>query len=805
MTRRLRPFAVLLVAAFAAVPAFGQGFLVDRRPNVPIARSFEVTNVSVDARIRDQVAEVQVSQTFHNPGSVQTESEYLFPLPEDGAVQNFVLMVDGKELPGRLLPKDEARRIYENIVRSKRDPALLEYMGGGLIRTSVFPIPPGADRTVTMRYTQIVKRERDVVEFSYPFGTQKFTAKPIRNLKLSASIDSKDPIKSIYSPSHEMTSRRDDDHHATIKVEQHDVIPSTDFRVVYTLAEGNLGASVLSYRPTGSEDGYFLLLASPRVERTDDAPRPKSVVFVLDRSGSMSGKKIEQARGALKFVLDNLRDDDLFNIIAYDDRVEPFKPELQRYSAETRKEAVSYVENIQPGGSTNIDDALRSAMSMLKDDSRPNYVLFLTDGLPTAGETKEAAITENAHRSNNVHARLFSFGVGYDVNARLLDRLSGGNGGVSEYVKPDNDIETSVARFFSKMTSPALSAIQISMAGVDLNRIYPRDIPDLFDGGQLVIVGRYHNSSSTRVKVEGKVNGARYSQEFPADLAEAGRGWSSLDFVEKLWAIRRVGFIIDQIDLHGADRELTDELVELSKKYGILTPYTSFLADETVDLNARTANADRARSDLNRLGEVQGRFGVGQREAKEFFKSADSLAVVTEPASRDERLDGFQANQPATDASSGPALAANPVFRNPVAKRAAPGLLAPQGSVASGSQTRAMGGTGGGMSGSRRFNGAGAYVTAKDFDGRDQLVTSVRTLGAKTFYKRGDRWVDADVTADDEAKAIAIEQFTDAYFRLARDQKTAENQYLTFHEPVTVKLDGQVYKIDPPKGESPVR
>ena len=163
-------FAAAALCVVSAIPAMlrTQGIMIDRRPHIPIARSYEIREVSVDARVRDQVAEVQVSQTFHNPGSIQIEAEYLFPLPEEGAIQNFVLLVDGKELPGRLLPKDEARRIYEEIVRTKRDPALLEYMGRGLYRTSVFPIPPGADRKVTMRYTQICKRDRDVVEFSYP-------------------------------------------------------------------------------------------------------------------------------------------------------------------------------------------------------------------------------------------------------------------------------------------------------------------------------------------------------------------------------------------------------------------------------------------------------------------------------------------------------------------------------------------------------------------------------------------------------------------------------------------------------------
>src|SRR4051794_22612256 len=215
-----------LVVLFGTQVVRAQGFIVDRRPTMPIGRSFEIREVSIDARVRDQVAEVRIAQTFHNPGSVQIESEFLFPLPEDGAVQNFVLMVDGRELPGRLLPKDEARRIFEEIVRTKRDPALLEYMGKGLFKTSVFPIPPGADRKVTMRYTQLLRRDRDVVEFSYPLATQRFTAKPIGRLAINAQIESKDAIKNLYSPSHDAEIRRSGDHSATVKFEARNVVPA---------------------------------------------------------------------------------------------------------------------------------------------------------------------------------------------------------------------------------------------------------------------------------------------------------------------------------------------------------------------------------------------------------------------------------------------------------------------------------------------------------------------------------------------------------------------------------------------------
>jgi Ca-activated chloride channel family protein len=800
--------------------------MIDRRPHWPIARSFEIREVAVDARVRDQVAEVQVSQTFHNPGSVVIESEYLFPLPEEGAIQNFVLLVDGRELPGRILPKDEARRTFEEIVRTKRDPALLEYMGRGLFRTSVFPIPPGADRKVTMRYTQICKRDRDVVEFVYPFGTQKFTAKPIQRLSLTLRIESRDAIKSLYSPVYDARVERLGDHDARVTLDQRDVVPTTDFRLVYTLAEGALGATVLSYRPSTGEDGYFLLLASPEVKPPDVRTRPKTVVFVLDRSGSMAGKKIEQARNALRFVLNNLRDDDTFNIVAYDDRVETFRPELQRYSSRTRDEAERFVDNIREGGSTNIDAALQTALTMVPDDDRPSYILFLTDGLPTAGETNEMAIADRGRRANKYRARVFAFGVGFDVNARLLDRLSGGNSGTSEYVKPDENIEAHVSRFYSKMTSPVLSDIRIELTGTDVNRTYPRDLPDLFEGGQLIWSGRYRQGGRTTIRLSGKVGGERRSFEFPADLASTDRG-TAHDFVERIWALRRVGFIIDQIDLHGQNKELVDELVSLSTRYGILTPYTSFLADENVPLHALRENAARAHLSLNELERVTGLSAVEQRRMKgdlqdamkvaEPFTQGSASVPAAAPVTAGTQAGGAGSltpglptlGQAGADQSSRLAARrgsnATTVHRarskeeEALARGAAPS--APAGAMGGG-----MGGMGGMMAG-RPVGGnhyammmagkPGQNVRLKDAEGNEFVAASVRQVGKKTFYFKENRWIDSAVKPEQDAKATVIKQFSDDFFQLARAQKTELNQYLTFDQPVTVELDGAVYRIEP--------
>jgi len=766
--------------------ARAQGFIVDRRPAIQVGRSYEIREVSIDARVRDQAAEVQVAQTFFNPGSVQIESEFLFPLPEDGAVQNFVLLVDGRELPGRLLNKDEARRIYEEIVRTKRDPALLEYMGRGLYRTSVFPIPPGAFRKVTMRYTQLCRRDRDVIEFSYPLGTQKFTAKPVQRLTVNILLQSKNAIKSVYCPSDDARIDRVGDHEARISMERRDIVPSNDFRLVYSLSDGALGASVISYRPSSGDDGYFLLLASPEVKAADARPQPKTVLFVLDRSGSMAGTKIEQARKALKSVLNNLRDDDLFNIIVYDDRVESFKPELERYRSQSRAEAERFVDNIREGGSTNIDSALKTALGMVRDDSRPSYVLFLTDGLPTSGETQELKIADNCRHANSRRARVFCFGVGFDVNARLLDRLSGGNSGTSEYVKPDEDIEAHVGRFYAKMTSPVLADLRVELAGIDVNRTYPGDLPDLFEGGQIVWAGRYRQSGRTTLRITGKVGGERRSFEFPAELEDSDRG-SAHEFVERIWATRRVGYLIDLIDMSGQNRELIDELVSLSTRYGILTPYTAFLADERVPLHAAMQNARQAGENLAALRSVSGGYAVAQRDLKQFYMRYEKpeqagMAGMGTGMGGGTQFSGAYGNM------MGKQMAQNGQNQNPVAAARRPAAGYASRGEAPAQQAAPVLGAPGGL--------------LMDQQGEAQNVqTKLRQVGSKTFYFKENRWIDSMVMPEEDAKAKLIRQFSDDFFNLARSQSAELNQYLTFTEPVTIKLAGTVYRIDPAEGK----
>ncbi len=797
--KRLHAIVLGLVTALLSQPVFGQGLLVVHNSDqpVPLPRpiigpgpaqppmSYKIKELTVQARVTDQIARTQVSQSFVNTGSRQMEVSFVFPLPYDGAIDRLTFMVDGKEYEAKLLPAKEAREIYEGYIRRNQDPALLEWIGTGMFRTSVFPVPPGAERNVTLQYSQLLRKDRQLTDFLFPLSTAKYTSQPVEDVTFDVAIQSTDEIKSVYSPTHSIDVQRPGKHQAVVKFEAKNQIPTSDFRLFFDTAGGSLGASVLSYRPEPNEDGYFLLLASPEFKPASAERPPKTVILVVDRSGSMSGKKIEQAKEALKFVVNNLREGDLFNIVAYDSSIESFKPELQGFNKATREEALGWIDGIYAGGSTNIDGALATALDMIKDDTRPNFVVFLTDGRPTAGETNESKIVENSQENNKLKSRVISFGVGYDLNSRLLDRLSRANDGQSEFVRPDEDIETHVSRLYDKISSPVLTDVAVDFEfdevkveeGSPVNRIYPRDVRDLFEGEQLVIVGRYRKDGVAKVKINGKVMQDEQSFDFPATLTKHSAD-QSYAFVEKLWAMRRIGEIIDELDLHGTNEELINELVSLSTKHGILTPYTSFLADDQA-APAELAEAelqDRTRRALGRLKEVEGRAAFAQRAEKNLFREADKL-----PGS------GFGGGGLGSAAATPPAADAPLPNAKPTTASSSP-----RGAEVGAAKHEP----------SRQSTAGG--VTFRDIESDEEVYAdAVQVVGKETLYRRGNVWIaanakDVDVKKDD-AKIKKIKRFSDEYFKLIGANTASENAVLARQqegEQLLITLRGQVYLIE---------
>ncbi len=545
----------------------------DRRCFVPYL-PIKYHRVEVD--IRDQVAEVRVDQAFENPGDTALEATYVFPLPEDAAISDFTMLVDGEQLEGRLLDRDEARRIYEEIVSAQRDPALLEYVDRGVFQASVFPIPPHGERRIQISYTQVIEREHGLLRFHYPLSTEKFSPEPIPEVAVTANIESTQAIRNVYSPSHDVAITREGEHTATASLEMTDATPRTDFELVYSTSEDDIGLNLLTYR-VGDEPGYFLLLVSPKVEVESDEVEPKDVVIVLDTSGSMEGEKMEQAKEAAAYIVERLNPDDRFGLIAFNSKLW-LSHEGLLDAGDGRDEALDFIDDLHARGSTNIHDALLAALDQLSDGERPSLILFLTDGLPTVGITDPAAIVDAVGSAATESVRLFNFGVGYDVNAILLDDLAQRHHGLSEYVGPGEDVFTAVSGFYESVSDPVLTDISLDFGRLSVSDVYPNPLPDLFAGSQLVVAGRYRDSGTVDVTLTGSLEGATKEftfpdQSFPAQSTDDGN-------VPRLWATRKIGFLLNSVRFNGANDEVVDEIIELSKRFGIITPYTSFLVEE---------------------------------------------------------------------------------------------------------------------------------------------------------------------------------------------------------------------------------
>ncbi len=620
--------ALLVVVTFLVVAQSGwcDGILVPPfRPEVPY---FSIKYHHVKVEIEDQVSTTHVDQVFVNETNREQEATYIFPLPLGAVVKDFALIVDGKKMEGEMLPREKAVGIYEEIVRKRRDPALLEYTGRGMYKARIYPIPPHGERRIEINYTEMLPYDNGLVAYSYPMGTEKFSKEPIRETVFEAKLTAKTKIGTVYSPSHEVeivTKGRE----ATVSYEEKKTKPDRDLLLYYTLAQSEVGTSVLTFKEKG-EDGYFLLLASPPAgELANDRAAPKNVIFVLDRSGSMAGEKIEQARKALKFCVESLNPNDQFDIITFASTITSFGDGLKLADREQIEKARKFVAAIKASGGTDINGALKAALETRKPGV-PNYIAFLTDGLPTVGEVTDPdeiqkLVKQQAGKLKQTPTRLFAFGVGYDVDTHFLDKLTEDNSGLSTYVRPSEDIEVKVSNWYAKIAQPVLTELKLSFGSVKAYDMLPRELPDLFAGSQVSVLGRYKADSAgkTRVTLTGVSGDEKRSFGTEIEFPAAREG---TDYVASLWASRKIGFLLDQIRLHGKNKELTDEIVALSTRFGILTEYTAFLATEDAPLAAPAAATRAAGGMSGAFEKREGGWATSQAENAQAMRQAATVA-----------------------------------------------------------------------------------------------------------------------------------------------------------------------------------
>jgi len=699
----------------------------------------------VQVSIVDGVAVTSLDQLFFNPHDWTVEGTYIFPLDDDIALSKFSMYVNGQEVEGKLLGVEEARRQYESIVASMRDPALLEYLGTRMFRARIFPINPKSEAHVKLSYTQMLSSDDGLVRYRYPLGIERHSGSPTEDLGVLVNIESKTPIKSVFSSSHKIAVSRPSDYKAGASYEAKNVLPDKNFELYYALSDKEFGLTVLTYR-AGGEDGFYLARIAPPAGTAAGDILPKDISFVIDTSGSMAGDKIEQARSALKFCVSNLNKEDRFNIIPFSHEATRFRDTLVPATAENVAEARKFADALRGVGGTNINDALLAAIEAAPDgdSDRPYLIVFLTDGQPTVSVTDPDEILKNVSRSNEGRIRLYVFGVGYDVNTRLLDLLAEQNRGTRDYVEPGEDLELKLSSFYRKVAEPVLADLSLSFSDLSVYDQYPPKLDDLFAGSELVVVGRYNGQGAKAIDLTGTRRGTKerfvYETTFPSeDRAH--------DFLPQLWATRKVGFLLDQIRLHGEDKELKDTIVQLATKYGIVTPYTAYLVTEPG--------------------------GVAWSQGERANILQEALASTGADFDREEAGMALMPAMPATGGGAGA-----PGARTRVAKvQASKTLQSVQYTDAADLAA--------GLSGLLAEPGLGKK------HGQEALVGRI---GARTFYRIGERWVDADY--DKTIETRKLEAFSEEYFELIRKHPDLAKCF-ALGERVIVMVSGTAYESVP--------
>ena len=737
------------------------------RPPRPIHKflPLELRKNNVSVKIKNQVAQTTLEQTFYNPSRQRVEGTYMFPVPQGAKIEKFEMEVNGKMTEAELLDAKKAKQIYEKIVREARDPALMEYSDHGMFKIRIFPIEPGKEKNIKIKYTEILKKDGRITSYNYAMRAEKFLSVPVKDVSLKITVESDKELKSIYSPSHQIDVNREGKKRAVIGYEEENLIPDTNFELLIATdsQKGSpIGFDFLTHNDKESGQGYYTMLLSPGSWENKKAV-PRDIIFAIDTSGSMRVKKLDQAKAALDFCIDKLNPEDRFEIIRYSTETETLFNKLRTAKKQQTKEAKEFVKGLKAGGGTAIEEALVLAIETVskqenKESIRPTQIIFITDGRPTIGETRTDKIIDRLVKKKQEikgNMRIFSFGIGTDINTKLLDLISQKTKASTEYVLPEENIEHKVSRFYEKVSQPVMANISIKTGdNVRLNEQHPNNLPDLFKGDQLVIFGRYKTKkkgtdNNIKFELDGNIAGEKVKLKFETKIEKKSKN----SFIPKLWATRRVGYLLEEIRLHGENKELKDEVVALSRKWGIVTPYTSYLiiedeesrgvpvARQSMGKRIASRNANSVRTIKSQDGSAEGQF---QRNLEK------------------QRFRGF------ADSDSGSGAVA--------AARASEQLK-------KATQSKAF---------------KDAYKESQYGNQISFEQQATRTIAGKTFFQNEGSWIDSLVPEQKERVAKRLTFGSKEYFELLnQDANTAK--WLSVAVNMQIIIDGTLYEIVSPE------
>lgn len=564
-----------------------------------------VPSVSADVKIKNSLADTRLDFRCVNPGNQSVNAPIAVPLPRSykESKQNS----PGSENSNEMLSAKEALPVWRNLAKSLANPAPLEFCGSPLLRTSPIDLSPGESQPVAIEYAQTLSQQGPRFDYVLPKSESVQNTAP---WTLRADVSCDRPISTIYCPSHKIKAKRTSPNTFHVELDAEETTQPGSFRLSYLIDKGTGLSATLFTQPddaTPQADGTFLFLAGGPATGSLGKAIPRELTLALDRSGSMQGAKIDHVKDAATQLIEQLNDGESFNIISYNDQIETFADKPVPKTRETLAEALEFIDNVRPRGGTNLHGALLESVRQKPVANTLPIVLFLTDGLPTVGETAEVKIREVVAEQNPFNRRIFTVGVGVDVNTPLLETIAGETRAEPSFVLPNDDVKTKLAQIFQKVQRPILADARLEFLAADgssaadrVSDVFPDPLPDLFQDDHLIVLGRYTGTEPLTFQITGNFLGDRVTKDFTFPLDKQ----PAYPFVSRLWATQKIAALVHEIRKSGANADpyviLTnptqdpklkaqaEEILKLTRRYGILTEYTAFLAkDGLQDLSQR--------------------------------------------------------------------------------------------------------------------------------------------------------------------------------------------------------------------------
>ena len=585
----------------------GSGAMLAKLPKEEKEIPLPLKHTDVKGQICGYIATVEVTQQFHNPYSEKIEAVYVFPLPQNAAVNEFIMIIGDRKIRGIIRERQEAEQIYEQARSQGYTASLLTQERPNIFTQKVANIEPSKEIDVNIKYFNTLAYVDGWYEFVFPMvvgprynppgytdgvgavahgrtgiSGQKTEVQYLKpnersghDITLAVDIDAGVAIEELECPSHVITNNTASAEKRTVKLSSLDSIPNKDFVLKYKVAGKKIKSALVTHRD--ERGGFFSLMLYPPENLEAIKRAPMEMIFVLDCSGSMSGKPIEKAKDAITRALKQLQPNDTFQIIRFSNNASQLGPKPIPATAENINRGLKYVEELQGSGGTQMIEGIKAALDFEHDSERFRLVSFMTDGYIG----NEVEILEAIHQRLGA-SRIFSFGVGSSVNRYLLDRMAILGKGAVAYIGLDESAGEIVDSFYERISHPALTDVTIDWGNMEVTDVYPNTVPDLFVGRPVIITGRFKGDRDTRIRVAGRVGSDDQEFNIPVELNDAAATHKGIACV---WARKQIETLANRAT-YDSSSDLPGQIKTVALEYGLMSSYTAFIA---VDSSRQTA------------------------------------------------------------------------------------------------------------------------------------------------------------------------------------------------------------------------